>query len=185
MSNKLNNEEYLSRVKNIYGNTYDYSKIEYIDSETKICIICKKHGEFYKTPSKFIYQGCPECVGLKRKTFSNFIEMAAKIHGDKYCYNKVSFKNNKEKVVITCKIHGDFKQSPYNHINLKRGCHKCSGKAQSNTEEFVKKSIKIHGDKYNYDKVNYINNEIAVIITCKIHGDFNQIAAYHLQGRVV
>lgn len=183
MPNKLNNEEYLSRVKNIYGDKYGYYKIEYINSETKICIICKKHGEFYKTPSKFLHQGCPECVGLKRKTFSNFIEMAAKIHGDKYCYNKVSFKSNKEKVIITCNIHGDFEQSPYNHINLKRGCHKCSGKSQSNTEEFIKKSIKIHGDKYNYDKVSYINNEIAVIITCKIHGDFEQIAANHLYGK--
>jgi hypothetical protein len=52
----------------------------------------------------------------------------------------------------------------------------------SNTKEFIARAILIHGDKYNYSKVNYVKRNTIVIITCKIHGDFPQTPNDHLQG---
>lgn len=92
-----------------------------------------------------------------------FIEKAKKVHGDKYDYSKVDYKGNKEKVCIICPIHGEFWQVASTHINLKCGCPLCankgSGKRNELTkEEFIEKSRKAHGDKYDYSKVEYKNN---------------------------
>lgn len=122
----------------------------------------------------------------KRKTNKEFIADARKIHGDKYDYSKVEYKNNKTKIVITCPIHGDFLQSPNSHLKG-RGCKKCGIertvlKEKSTKEKFIEKSIKIHGDKYDYSKVNYINNKTKVCIICPEHGEFWQVPNNHLTG---
>ena len=126
--------------------------------------------------------------------FSNteeFIEKAKKAHLDKYDYSKVNYINTYTHVIITCPIHGNFLQAPFNHL-LGRGCPDCGLETMrtkirtqfsSNTDEFIQKSIKVHRDKYNYDKVKYVNWKTPVIINCPIHGDFQQIPQGHLQGR--
>lgn len=116
-----------------------------------------------------------------------FIKRAKEIHGDKYDYNLVDFNRVIDKVKIICPEHGIFEQTPHKHL-LGRGCKPCGylkvkTKNSSTTEDFVSKAIKIHKDKYNYDKVNYINNHTKVTITCCIHGDFEQIPNAHLQGQ--
>lgn len=122
----------------------------------------------------------------KRKTKEEFIEDARKIHGDKYNYSKVDYKNSKTNVIITCPFHGDFLQIPNSHLKGK-GCKKCSIerkvlKEKSTKEEFIEKSIKIHGEKYDYTKVNYINNKTKVCIVCPEHGEFWQVPNNHLNG---
>ena len=107
-----------------------------------------------------------------------FIKNSVKIHGDRYDYSNVDLINCKTKVRIICKEHGIFEQTPNGHYN--NGCPKC-GKF-SNTKEFVEKSIIVHGDKYDYTNVNYINNITPVDIICKEHGSFFQKPSHHLQG---
>ena len=181
---KITSHEFIKRCNEIHGDRYDYTKVDYIDANTKVIIICKEHGEFYKTPSKHTNakQGCAKCSGYYIPTTDEFIENARLVHGDKYDYSKVDYKYSKEDVIIICKIHGDFLQRPGNHIKSKQGCPKCGGSCKSNTIEFIEKSIKIHSDIYDYSKVNYIDATTKIIISCKIHGDFEQKPYSHLNG---
>ena len=119
----------------------------------------------------------------KRLTTEEFIKRARELHGDRYNYDKVVFVNSRTKVIIGCYIHGDFEQLPGNHLNIKNpaGCLKCSNEARKlTTEEFIKRAIELHGDKYNYDKVIYRGTYKKVIIGCSIHGDFEQRPDLHI-----
>lgn len=119
---------------------------------------------------------------MKKLTTNEFINRAIKIHGDKYDYSNSKYKECDEKIEINCKIHGLFFQTPYCHVQLSQGCPKCAGNKNYTTNEFIEKATKIHGGKYDYSNVNYINSLIDVIIICKIHGDFKQKPKNHLQG---
>lgn len=69
MGKKLTQEEFIRRAREVHGKKYDYSKVEYKNCETKVCIICPKHGEFWQTPSKHLCdRGCPKCKSQKLKT---------------------------------------------------------------------------------------------------------------------
>ena len=177
-------EKFIEKAKLIHGDRYDYSKVDYKNANTKVIIICKVHGEFYKTPSKHTNskQGCAKCSGFYIPTTEEFIENAKLIHGDRYDYSKVDYKYSYENVIITCKVHGDFLQRPANHINSKQGCPKCAGNINKNNQEFIEEAIKIHGDKYDYSKVDYKCANAKIIIICKIHGEFEQQPYSHLNG---
>lgn len=112
-----------------------------------------------------------------------FLEKAYKIHGDKYDYSNVVYVNCKTKVDIICKIHGVFKQTPDKHINLKCGCPYCANNVRFSTNQFITKAKIVHGDKYNYDNVVYVNNRTNVDIFCHSHGFFKQKPYNHLNGR--
>lgn len=123
---------------------------------------------------------------MKRLTTEQFIERATEVHNGKYDYSKVEYKNAQTKVVIICPIHGEFLQSAYGHLEG-RGCPICgiesSKKKQAHTkDEFVMNAIKVHGDKYDYSRINYINNYTKVCIVCPEHGEFWQSPSHHLQG---
>lgn len=128
------------------------------------------------------------------KRASKFIEKSIKAHGDKYDYSKVEYVGALEKVCIICPEHGPFYQIPNSHARGK-GCLKCARKIAiektfSNTEEFIKKAKKKHGNKYDYSKVKYVRATQKVIIIChnvdKItgekHGEFLQQPRGHLSG---
>ena len=172
-------EEFIEKSKLIHGDKYDYSKVDYINTYTKIIIICKEHEDFLQTPYNHIRgNGCPKCAGTIKSNTKEFIEKAKLINGDKYDYSKVNYINCSTKVIIICKEHGEFLQSPNSHLQGRR-CHKCVGTIKLNTKEFIEKTKLIHGDKYDYSKVNYKNAIEKVIIICKIHGDFKQIPSNH------
>ena len=118
-----------------------------------------------------------------RKSTKEFIEMSKLIHGDKYDYSLVDYKNNKTKVEIICKIHGIFYQTSKNHLINKQGCAKCAGVKLITTQEFIERSKLKHGDKYDYSLVNYKNSKSKVKIICKKHGLFEQIASNHITGQ--
>ncbi len=183
MSKKLLLNEVLEKFEKIHGDKYDYSLIkEYTNNRTPIPIICKKHGVFYQRPDKhFRGQGCPLCNKTYKLTNESFIEKAKSVHGDKYDYSKINYKNNDTKVCIVCPIHGEFWQSPHMHL-FGQGCPKCYGNERKTTKEFIEECNKIHGDRYDYSKTVYKNAYSNIIITCPIHGDFTQVARVHLQG---
>lgn len=190
---KLTTEEFIEQARKIHGNKYDYSKVEYINNHSKVCIICPEHGEFWQTPinhcSKNNHNGCPICaktiIGNKlRKNNSCFIEKAREIHGDKYDYSKVEYINNRTKVCIICPKHGEFWQTPVNHLKG-HNCPKCIGRGayKLTTEEFIEKAKQIHGDKYDYSKVKYVNAKTKVCIICPEHGEFWQTPTSHIDGK--
>jgi predicted nucleic acid-binding Zn-ribbon protein len=126
-------------------------------------------------------------MSRRRLTKEEFIEKARKIHGNFYDYSKVDYINNKTKVTIICPIHGKFEQSPNNHLKG-QGCPKCGiqKNALSRTltaKEFVEKAKEVHQNKYDYSKVDYINNHTKVEIICPIHGSFWQQPKNHLVGK--
>lgn len=181
MSRRKTKEEFVAQARIVHGNTYDYSLVDYKDTNSKVTIICPIHGEFQQTPKKHLQgQKCPKCSG--KLTIEERLEKAKEIHNGKYDYSKVQYVNAKTPVTIICPIHGEFQQNLDNHINGKCGCPKCANK-NITTEEFIEKSRKIHGDKYDYSRVIYRNNRTPVEIICPEHGSFLQTPDSHLQGK--
>lgn len=121
-----------------------------------------------------------------RLTQKEFVEKCHKKHNNKYDYSKSIYVTQKERVIITCLKHGDFIQIAKSHLRGD-GCRLCGNENvsklySSNTEEFLKKSKSIHGEKYDYSKTIYKNAHSKVNITCKIHGIFKQEPSNHLRG---
>jgi hypothetical protein len=115
----------------------------------------------------------------KKKTTEEFIAQAKAVHGDKYDYSLAEYKNSHIKIKIICKIHGAFWTIPSHHLR-KIGCPKCYG--HKTTEDFIKLSKEIHGNKYDYSKSIYVSAKKMVLIICPTHGEFFQTASGHLDG---
>lgn len=187
MKKSLN--DFIENAKKVHGDKYDYSKVEYKRSNQKVCIICPEHGEFWQTPSSHLSGcGCKKC-SLKKEnkyTTETFINEVKKIHGDKYDYSKVEYNGCDEYVVVVCPEHGEFKIKA-RHLIHGTGCKKCgiekrSFERLSNSKEFIEKAKQIHGDKYDYSKVEYINAHTKVCIICPEHGEFWMTPNDHLSN---
>ena len=121
---------------------------------------------------------------MKKTTQEEFIEMARKVHGDEYSYDKVNFINTKKPVIITCSKHGDFEVIASVHLRGAkcRECKKIPVVDLSKTNEFIERAKTIHGDEFDYSKVEYINDKTPVTIICRKHGEFQTIPAVHKKG---
>ena len=185
---RITTRDFIKKAIKIHNNKYDYSKVEYINSYTKIKIRCIKHNYiFEQLPNNHLQgQGCPKCANENnRLTVENFIKKAIKTHGDKYDYSKVIYINTLAKVKIKCIKHNYiFEQTPKHHLKG-QGCPLCGKEAQlSSKEAFIKKAIKTHGDKYDYSKVNYKNALTKIKIRCIKHNYiFEQTPNKHLIGK--
>lgn len=189
---KLTTQEFIEKAREIHGTKYDYSKVNYVNSKTNVCIICPDHGEFWQLPDYHLKSyGCPKCGINTRaknntKTTEQFIKEAQQIHGDKYDYSKVQYIGKDKNVCIICPKHGEFWQTPHNHL-CGSGCPACKNEYISNlykdtTDSFIEKAKQVHGDKYDYSKVNYIDSYTKVCIICPEHGEFWQRPNNHLNG---
>ena len=143
-------ESFINEAKKVHKNKYDYSKVKYVDSHTKVCIICQKHGEFFVSPNNHLRgKGCKQCAIEKnaskcRLTLEEFIEKAKRVHGDKYDYSNVEYTNNSTNVKIMCPIHGIFEQSPGHHLDGE-GCPVCK---ESKLEKNVRENLEKNGIEY-------------------------------------
>lgn len=176
-------EKLLIQFKKIHNNKYNYSYVVYENSKTNIKIYCNECKNFFYQRPDHHRRGsnCNVCSKNKQLTNKEFIQRAKKIHGDKYDYSQIEYKNTKTKVKIFCKkCQKYFKQIASDHINNKSGCFNCCGNKRKTTEQFIQKAKQIHGDKYDYSKVNYIQNKKPVIIICKKHGEFEQRPNNHV-----
>ena len=155
---KLTQEEFLEKVKGIYGDLYDFSLFKYEGHSKKGEVICNRCGwHFFMSANNLLCknQGCKVCnneEARKRQTLTTgqFIERAKRIHGNKYDYSKVNYVNNSTKVEIICPIHGSFWQEPRNHIGSNRqGCPKCrASKGESQIRDLLDRySIKYETEK--------------------------------------
>jgi len=182
---RLENTEYLKRAASVHGDKFDYTKTKYIQSNQKITVVCKLHGEFKVFPTDHIKGngGCIRCMAdATRKDTETFINDAIAVHGDKYNYTKVNYVHCETKVTIVCSEHGVFEQPPKAHLKG-LGCFKCSVAARRDTlEDFIEKALVVHKNRYAYDKVVYVDSKTPVIIICKDHGEFMQTPNSHLSN---
>ena len=205
MNTKCNKEQFIEKSKTLFGkDSFDYSKVEYVNGYTEITLICKKHGEFSITPNKHldIVGGCPQCSKekrKKRKSMSNeeYKALVVEKHGHLYDLSKTEYMGMRDYVTATCPIHGDFKIVAYDLVH-KRGCPQCgrANKASSNnrkrkkenkkltTEIFVSKAREVFGDYYDYSKTDLNNKDEKgrICIICPKHGEFWQNPFSHLHG---
>ena len=165
----------LEKANRVFNNKYDYSKIRYVNSNSPVEIVCPVHGSFWQ--GLFSHSGtaigCPSCARIANKgSLKTFIFKARAIHGNTYGYDKVKYDTNNSKVIITCPKHGDFIQKAASHLAGCK-CKKCFLEEQrTTTEEFVKAAKLVHGDKFDYSRVDYRGNKCPVEIICPKHGSF-------------
>lgn len=180
-------EKFLIKARKIHGNKYDYSKVNFINTSSKIEIICPIHGTFLQTPHNHLHnRGCKKCGIVVRSSSratstKDFVKKATHIYKNKYDYSKFIYVRSFIKGIIICPIHGDFAQTPNNHL---RGaeCPLCFGTPKKSSAEFVKDATELWGNKCDYSRVEYDGNKKKVCIICKKHGEFFQKPNDHLTG---
>lgn len=197
MINPITTAEFIRRAKLFHEDRYIYTATTYVGFKTKVIITCHKHGDFYRFPTVHSRQGkgCPLCYNEtlsinnpnRRWNKEKFIKSANTIHNYTYDYSLVEFISIRKKVQIICQQHGSFYQEPYAHMQG-QGCKTCGYKkvrlqCANGNEKFISQAISKHDNKYNYDKVNYVNKDTKVTITCLKHGDFEQVPNSHIRGR--
>jgi hypothetical protein len=135
-------DHFVSKATGIHGDRYDYSKVEYHNAHTKVTIICPEHGPFDIVPDAHTSSkgGCVVCsrraLGKRQqKPIETLLAQFTAVHGTCYGYEKVQYTNNKTKIIVTCKKHGDFKTKPSHHLNG-HGCDRCA-REKSNWTRFA------------------------------------------------
>ena len=188
-----NRETFIEKARNKHGDKYNYDKVVYKSSYDYVCITCPKHGDFMQTPNTHLNgRGCPKCYEerrseVNRKDFSVFLNEMKELYGDRYDFNNYDYVNNRKRSALICNRHGIFYRNPNDLLNGKH-CPKCMKEERKersmikNGNSFIEKAIEVHGDRYSYDKVKYVDCFTPVEITCKKHGSFFQRPTYHLCG---
>jgi len=178
-------DDFINKAQKVHGQQYDYSKVQYVNTNTPVVIICPEHGEFPQQPNNHI-QGkvCPVCGGTRKQTTQQFIDKSKIVHDDKYNYSKVMYINNTTPVTIICPTHGEFEQLPKVHRNG-HGCPRCGNELPYNKHTYESLQIavrdSIHGDRYEYDFTPYMEDgNRRINIKCSNHGWFTQTLVNHV-----
>jgi hypothetical protein len=179
-------EEWIEKAESKHGKgKFDYSNVKYINAYTEVIIGCFTCGRnFNQTPTSHMYSeiGCDWCRKKHVYTTEEYIEEAKKIHGDIFDYSKVEYKSATEPIIIICKTHGEFLQTPSDHKNQGSGCKKCSNVYSPTTEEWRAWATDIWGDEYDYSKVEYKYASEKIIIICNKHGEFTCSPNNHIHA---
>lgn len=186
---KLSNEEFKNRAISIHGDKFDLSRVEYIKFDSPVVVGCKKHGFGNVTASNLLKSssfGCYKCAvecrtmtGGKTRSKNAAIEFSTKaklIHGERYDYSLVQYLDNTTKITIVCKTHGEFEQSPSDHLSG-CGCQECKldtlkSKFVKTKEEFTALAKEVHGEIYDYSESKYNGMQYPITISCTKHGKF-------------
>lgn len=195
-SRVLTREEVVNRFRAVHGLRYDYSEMVYKKSIYPVKIICRTHGAFEQQPDNhWSGSGCPTCArnktnqALKKRSqeittpLEKTLEYFKDVHGDVYDYSLINTNNYKtlsSVVPIKCSIHGVFLKACSAH-KKGRGCPECAKKLKDQNV-LIQEFRWVHGERYGYEKVEYVGYAKKVKIICKIHGPFFQTPASHLQG---
>lgn len=199
MTAKGNITNFIAKFKERFPESeLSFDESVYKDSHSKMNVNCPIHGIFAMRPYDLLRgNGCPRCSRTYRYDTKEFIRKANRVHNGYFSYDKCVYNGSNNKVIVTCPIHGDFEVKANNHLN---GCNcaKCSSEhithainkpsrigtstKKLSNDDFIKKIIDIHGDKYLLDKVVYKNSRTKVTVTCKNHGDFYITPNHLLDG---
>jgi len=180
---------FVERANKIHNGRYDYSRVAFQNVESKVEIICPDHGSFHQRLFSHLKGfGCDRCGQIETgkslaHSLDRFLEDARRAHGDKYDYSQVEYVNALSKVTIVCPKHGAFRQIPANHIR-DIGCPRCGDestgeKRTKSIEEFLHDARAVHGDRYDYSKVEYKAGREKIQIICAEHGAFWQSPSNH------
>lgn len=186
-TSRLTTEEFVRRSRLKHGDKYDYSESHYINWTTKVTIICPEHGPFLQRADRHMnHNGCPRCNSVKIPDLQQLIKECSVVHNNYYTYEQSTYTNANTKTLITCPEHGSFLQL-WNQHKSGQGCKKCHTKKISKnlrltTEQFINRSMKIHGDTYDYSKCQVESKKSKVEIICPIHGSFFKICSEHMRG---
>jgi len=180
---KWTQELLINEAKKRYGNNYDYSETVYKTMKTPTTFKCNKHHTtFTQIPKLFLKRpSCPFCIQERKKlTTEQYIEKAKKVHGNKYDYSITNYQGMDKPIEYICPIHGKVTQRADGHLNY--GCDACAHLSRrKDTEEYIAKAKKLHGNKYLYDKTVYVTADKKVTVTCPEHGDFKITAREHIR----
>ena len=184
---KITTEDAIKRFNIKHECKYDYSLVNYRNNNTKIQIICPEHGIFETTPElHFKGNGCPRCKGWSTQRIKydtkSIINKFIEIHGNIYDYSEVEYISFGKKLKIICREHGPFYPTAGNHLKGS-GCPSCKNRPHLDSEKIINLFRKVHGNKYSYEKINYINARIPIEIYCKEHGFFSQAPFKHKSGQ--
>lgn len=184
---------FVDRANSKHDRRYDYSLVDYKSMKEKVSIICNTHGIFKQEPLNHLNgAGCPKC-GIESRSKKNtkskeqFLSEAKIVHGDLYDYKNTAWVNSKTKINIRCRTHGEFIQSPSDHLHNKAGCPKCANTIRGNRlrhslEYILSKAILTHKNKYDYSLLTFRNVDQRADIICPIHGVFSQVIWDHING---
>lgn len=159
---KKGKDLWVLQAKATHGDKFDYSKVEYRSANHSVTIVCPEHGQFQQTAKLHLTgKGCPKCSHSRRgeqsrKTTASFVSEAKAVHGEKYDYASAAYRGNKKKVVIICKQHGAFEQTPNAHLRGS-GCPKCAstvtGKNRAlGLQGLSERSLEKFGDAYDFSE---------------------------------
>lgn len=179
-----NLEGFIVKAQRAHGTKYDYSKVVYETTAKKVTVICPKHGEFdVRAGSHTRGQGCPKCyLDGHGDSQEAFIDKVKAIHGDRYDLSLVDYRRSQDRVAIICRRHGPFEKRARD-IVAGGGCSKCAIEAISDTtESFIEKARTVHGNRYDYSRVDHRGANRRVIIICPIHGEWLQTPGSHIDG---
>ena len=203
-TNKERADIFIKKSKEKFGDRFDYSKVEYIDSKTPVTLICKECGEFTVDMYRHLRSKDGYCLfSSKRNEYNRvdrgglstdyIIKRCQYIYGDKYDYSKIEYKggNSKTEVVeIVCPVHGSFFKRYENITKRGCGCPKCSKEGKKlngiifNGNKFIEKSKNKFGDKFDYSEVKYVDCQTPITLMCKKHGiKFNVTPNNHINAR--
>jgi hypothetical protein len=183
-------DEFIKLADIKHNSRYGYEKTVYTIKDAKVIITCPIHGDFEQRANDHLRgSGCKQCSfsNINKKDTELLLRDFNKIHGDKYFYNKMNYVNTHTKIIITCPLHGDFEQTPHNHI-CGSGCPDC-GKVVSiisrrkSIADFINEANIIHKNRYNYDLADYVNADTKIVIRCDVHGLFYQRPYAHVNGK--
>lgn len=125
----IKNSWYISKFREIHGDKYDYSQVNYVTQHVKVEINCRIHGVFQQSPQNHLAgSGCPKCGKLD--TLEDFIEKSKRVHGSTYDYSETVYQGSTQFVNIRCKIHGVFEQRANCHV-AGQGCPDCANQNPS------------------------------------------------------
>ena len=192
--NPMKQDDIIKRYKELYGDKFDYSLFNYTNGRTKGRIKCNACGTIFKQrpDSHLAGNGCPNCAKkyiahLRRIDQKEIIKRFIEIHKSRYDYSKTITNGIHDKVCIICHEHGEFWQTPNNHLKG-HGCPDCKKINHKlaitlDQEEVIKRFIDIHGNRFGYNYFIYKGMSEKGEIECFEHGIFLQTPNNHLKGQ--
>lgn len=189
-------ENFLEKARAKYGDTYDYSLVEYQGREIPVKIICKTHGVFPICPRTFLQgthshpaHGCPKCDGIKEQkkiTQEDFLQAVREKHGDKWDVSNVQYVSQNQILGLSCPDCKDNFKTTTKKLMDGLGCPRCEGRIKD-LRYFVEEAKKVHGDEYDYSECYLSHSKSGAIvlnnIRCKHHGLYSTRADIHIQQK--
>lgn len=197
-------EEGLSAIKSkcfeLFGDRIKIVEDTYTSSGGEVDIVCDAHGRstikagtiLFNSEGRIQY-GCKKCAdegtaAARMLPFTKFVEQMESKHGKGVVeYLPEGYTGVNGNITYVCPVHGKVTASAFNHSKAKLPCKFCSADSRSARsripfEQFVEKSYRVHGDRYEYKEDSYTAMSESTTVICKVHGEFNQLASDHVSS---